>query len=404
MTTASVEMPEYAGMLFDPPLGEQVRTRGFYGGRGGGKSWTVAGALLIHGVQHPLRVLCAREFMASIRESVHHLLADQIVTLGLQSSYNVGQYTITGSNGTEFIFHGLRRNIGEIKSTEGIQICWVEEAEAVSRDSWTKLIPTIRTAPAEIWLTFNPDQPDGETYQRFVVNTPRDALIRKVGWEDNPWFPESLRLDKDADYATDPELAAHVWGGEPWARSNAAVMIGKWVVDEFTPEADWEGPYFGIDWGFSNDPTAMTKAWVHKGDLYIEAEAGGRQWDNDRTAAAMKAFSAPHDAGFFADNARPETINEMRLRGVRCLPAPKWSGSVLDGINHLRSYGRVVIHPRCKEIHQEARLWRHKVDKSTGEPLRDLVDGNDHYFDSLRYGLASRIKQRTARTVRVAYA
>ncbi len=392
MTTLSVPTPAAFGYLFDPPLGA-LRYRGAYGGRGSAKSWQFARALLVHGVAQPLRILCAREYQASIRDSVHRVLADQIELLGLGNLYTIQESAILGSNGTEFLFKGLRRDIAQIKSTEGIDIAWVEEAEAVSDHSWRVLIPTIRKPGSEIWVSFNPALESDATYQRFVVKPPERSMIRAVSYRDNPYFPAVLREEADALLRADPEAFAHVWGGKPWARSDAQVLAGKWRVAEFTPGEGWQGPYFGADWGFAHDPTTLVRLWTHDGRLYLEHEAGGVQLDTDAT---VRAFDEVPDARRYvirADSARPETIAEMKKRGFRTEAAPKWSGSVQDGIQHLRSYTDIVIHPRCKRAIEEARLWRYKTDPRTEEVLPHLVAGNDHIWDAVRYALAPLIKK-----------
>lgn len=392
MTTLSVPTPAAFGFLFDPPLGA-YRYRGAYGGRGSAKSWQFARALLVHGVAQPLRILCAREYQASIRDSVHRVLADQIELLGLGNLYTIQESAILGSNGTEFLFKGLRRDIAQIKSTEGIDIAWVEEAEAVSDHSWRVLIPTIRKPGSEIWVSFNPALESDATYQRFVVKPPERSMIRAVSYRDNPYFPAVLREEANALLRADPEAFAHVWGGKPWARSDAQVLAGKWRVAEFTPGEGWQGPYFGADWGFAHDPTTLVRLWTHDGRLYLEHEAGGVQLDTDAT---VRAFDEVPDARRYvirADSARPETIAEMKKRGFRTEAAPKWSGSVQDGIQHLRSYTDIVIHPRCKRAIEEARLWRYKTDPRTEEVLPHLVAGNDHIWDAVRYALAPLIKK-----------
>lgn len=161
----TLDIPAEFGFLFDPPLGS-VRYRVAHGGRGGAKSWSFARALLIHGIERKLRILCAREFQMSIRESVHHLLETQIDALELAPYYRIEKARIEGVTGTEFIFHGLHRDPHKIKSLEGVDLCWVEEAQAVTEDSWRLLTPTIRTDGSEIWVTFNPGAPDDPTYKR----------------------------------------------------------------------------------------------------------------------------------------------------------------------------------------------------------------------------------------------
>ena len=392
MTALHVPTPKAFGFLYTPTIGG-VRYRVAFGGRGSAKSWQFARALLVHGLSQPLRILCAREYQASIRDSVHRVLADQVTRLELDNFYTVQESAILGANGTEFLFKGLRRDIAQIKSTEGIDLCWVEEAEAVSDASWRTLIPTIRKNGSEIWVTFNPALESDATYQRFIVNPPERSVIRKVSYTDNPWFPEVLKLEADALLKADPEAHAHVWGGQAWSRSDAQVLSGKWRVMDFEPSANWQGPYFGADWGFARDATALVKCYTYDNTLYIAEEAGGIQLDSDDTARAFDTVSDSRKYVIRADSARPETIAEMKKRGFRTEAAPKWSGSVQDGIQHLRSYQSIVIHPRCKRAIEEARLWRYKTDARTDEVLPHLVPGNDHVWDAVRYALSPLIKK-----------
>lgn len=202
------EFPEALAFLF-----ERARYKVAYGGRGSGKSWGFARALLVEAAQSPQRVLCTREFQISLVDSVHKLLADQIDSMGLSDFYEVQQTTIRGRNGSEFLFAGLRHNVSKIKSFEGCSRVWVEEAQSVSKLSWDTLIPTIRKPGSEIWITFNPELESDITYQRFVVHAPSNAIVRKVNWSENPWFPEELRIEKDALLERDPVAHATVWEG-----------------------------------------------------------------------------------------------------------------------------------------------------------------------------------------------
>ena len=392
MSELNLETPYAFGFLFDPPLGG-TRYRVAYGGRGSAKSWQYARALLVHGLSHKLRILCAREYQASIKDSVHRVLADQITRLGLEGSYTVQESSIVGKNGTEFLFKGLKRDISQIKSTEGIDICWIEEAEAVSDHSWKTLIPTIRKDNSEIWVTFNPALESDPTYQLFVAKTTDRAIVRYVTYDDNPWFPDVLRAEADELYLNDPEAHAHVWRGKPWARSDAQVLAGKWQVMNFEPTDQWHGPYFGADWGFAKDPTSLIKCWVHDNTLYIEWEISGAQMDFDATERAFDRIPDSRKYVIRSDSARPETIAEMKKRGFRTESAPKWSGSIEDGITHLRSYAAIVIHPRCPRTIEEARLWRYKTDPRTEDVLPILKDGNDHCMDALRYALSPLIRK-----------
>lgn len=256
---------------------QKYRYKVAYGGRGGGRSWTFAQMLLIIGAQKPLRVLCAREMQKSIKDSVHRVLADQIDRLGLTSKYHVTHNEIKGTNGTLFIFTGLKHNITNVKSIEGVDICWVEEAEKVSQESWDVLIPTIRKEGSEIWISFNPNLEDDPTYQKFILNTPPNTLLISCGWEDNPFFPEVLKAEKDHMYATDPERARHVWGGECLSATDAQILKDKWIVEHFEVEPHFQGPYLGADWGFSQDPTVLMEVYVDEinNNLLIRHETWG---------------------------------------------------------------------------------------------------------------------------------
>jgi phage terminase large subunit len=204
-----VEFPSKLAFL----LSEKHRYKIIYGGRGGAKSWGAARALIIKAAQSPVRVLCAREIQNSIRDSVHKLLSDQIQSMGLSAHFDIQRDTIKGINGSEFLFKGLRMNVQEIKSTEGIDICWVEEAQTVSKASWDVLIPTIRKDGSEIWISFNPELDTDVTYKRFVLNPPSNAKVVKVNWQDNPWFPKELVAEKDDLKLRDPDAYLTVWEG-----------------------------------------------------------------------------------------------------------------------------------------------------------------------------------------------
>ena len=210
MSKLSVEIPipEKFQILLQPK-----RYKIFYGGRGGARSWSCARAILILGMQKSLRILCAREFQNSIKDSVYQLLVDQIRQLGLEKIYTIQSTCILGINGTTIHFEGLKRNTINLKSYEGADICWVEEAQTVSKSSWDILIPTIRKKGSEIWITFNPELEEDETYQRFVLSPPKNSIVLKTKWNDNPWFPSVLKQEmeemKNRDYAS----YLNVWEG-----------------------------------------------------------------------------------------------------------------------------------------------------------------------------------------------
>ena len=261
------------------------------GGRGSGKSWTVADLLVLMAYQRPLRVLCARELQLSIQESVHRLIADCIERRGLQAHFLVEKATIYGNNGSQFIFAGIKNNPTKIKSMEGIDVCWVEEAESVTAESWNILIPTIRKPGSEIWVTFNPGNILDDTYKRFVVNPPADSYVATVNWHHNPWFPEVLRKEKDEMYANDPEMARHIWGGEPVADSALAVIKPMWVSAAVDAHIKLgiaaEGGKIG---GFDvADEGKDANAWIWRHGVIV---SDIKEWkDQDPNSAAAQVFN-----------------------------------------------------------------------------------------------------------------
>jgi phage terminase large subunit len=205
-------------------LNQPARYKVAYGGRGGMKSYAYADALLIVGTQKATRILCARENMNSIAESVHHLLETRIQALGLRDHYSVEKSRIMGANGTEIIFAGLRHNVSNIKSLEAVDIVWVEEADAVSHDSWQTLIPTIRKDGSEIWITFNPKLATDDTYKRFVLESPPGAIVVKTTYTENIWLPEVLRVEAEYMREHDPAGYRHVWLGECISEIEGAIF------------------------------------------------------------------------------------------------------------------------------------------------------------------------------------
>lgn len=367
-----------------------------HGGRGSAKSWAVADSLLIRASQEKIRIMCAREYQNSIAESVHHLLESRIDALGLSAFFKVQRDLIASTTGSEMFFVGLHNNVKNLKSTEAVDICWVEEAESVTEESWTTLLPTIRKRGSEVWVTFNPDNEDDPTSQRWIIKPPPEAIVVQVNWMDNPFFYEgTLAMQKDHAYRTDPESAAHIWGGEFRTKSDAQVFKGKYSIQTFEPDPKtWGVPRYGLDYGFSRDPVAATKSWVFERKLYIEQEAGGIGIDIDRLPALLDTVSGLKRSVCWADSANPATTSYLNNHGYPLVfPAKKWSGSIEDGILFMRSFDEIVVHPRCHETLNEFRLYRYKVDRLSGKVLTDIVDANNHYIDSLRYGLSSDIQQ-----------
>lgn len=366
-----------------------------WGGRGSAKSWSIAEALIRKAAVEGVRVLCAREFQTSIKDSSHKLLKDTIKRLGMGAWFNVTDTTITSRAGAEFIFRGLYNNEHGLRSVEGIDICWVEEAQTVSSASWRSLIPTIRGDNSEVWVSFNLINEEDATYQRFVVKPPTGAIVIKVNYDSNPFFSGRQRQDMEDDKANDYHLYEHIWLGMPLKVSNAIVYSGKYTVREFEDDL-WtkaERLLFGMDFGFAQDPAALIRMFVLNQRLYIEYEAYGTGVENDELEEFCDSVPGARDWPIKADNSRPETISHIRRRGFNMQAAEKWDGCVKDGISHIRGYKQIIIHPRCVNTAREARLYRHKVDKNQvddhGNPqvLPLLVDKDNHTWDAIRYGL-----------------
>jgi len=209
-------------------LYEPHRYKVFYGGRGACKSWEFARAMLVQGAVKRELSICAREFQTSIEDSVHRLLSEQIQLLGMESFYTVQQQIIKGKNGTEFVFKGLKNNINNIKSFEGADRVWVEEAQNVSERSWDVLIPTIRKEGSEIWISFNPEDELDPTYQRFVVNKPEGTYLRKINYDENPWFGAPLDLEMEECKRTNFNKYLHIWEGECNTDYEDSIIQPEW--------------------------------------------------------------------------------------------------------------------------------------------------------------------------------
>lgn len=391
---AKAEFPQKLSILFDP-----ARYKVLYGGRGGAKSWGVARALLIIGARQTTRILCAREFQTSIKDSVHKLLSDQIFSMGLEDFYEITQTAIRGKNGTEFSFAGLKNNVANIKSYEGCDICWVEEAQTTSKMSWNVLIPTIRKEGSEIWITFNPELETDETYKRFVVNPPENSIVQRVNWSDNPWFPETLRLEKDALYARDREAYNTIWEGVCRQTVDGAIFAKE------MQQAEFEGritrvPYdsikpvlavFDIGWA---DATAVWFIQFIGMETRLIRYYETTQTTMSQILAKMQTFGyvydilyLPHDAQNKTLAANGRSIEEIvRAAGfnVRIIDRTP----ITDSINAARTIFPKCYFDRenCHEGLQCLRHYRYDVNPDTGTfSQKPLHNNYSHGADAFRY-------------------
>lgn len=379
---SNIEIPKAFKELFDPH-----RFKVYYGGRGGAKSASFARTLLIKAMQRPHRIMCGREVQLSIKDSVKRVLDDIIAEYNLEYFFTSTRQEITGLNGSLFIFTGLKDNVQKIKSMEGIDICWVEEADGVSQASLDILIPTIRREGSELWFSYNPRDINAPVHQMFVENKRDNALVKKVNYDANPWFPDVLKQEMEWDKSHDPGKYQHIWLGEPVKYTEALVFHGKWSIDTFNAPQDTVF-YYGADWGFSQDPTALIRLYEDHDNrkLFIDYEAGGVGVEIDDTPELFDQVPGSRKWFITADSARPETISYMNRQGFRILPAKKGKGSVEEGIKFLKSY-EIIIHSRCKRVIYEFGNYSYKTDPRTGDILPVLEDKHNHFVDCARYAL-----------------
>lgn len=376
MTTDDVQVIQIPPAFGD--FGEYKRYRFFYGGRGGAKSWTIARVIICLAATQKLRILCCREFQNSIADSAKKLIADQIEAMGLPAFFKIQESSITSTAGSEILFKGMARNEQSIKSTEGIDICWVEEAQTISETSIELLIPTIRKSGSQLWFSFNPENDFDPIYKYMEsLRSDPDALICKINWSDNPWFPKELEGERTRMLNTDPELYYHIWEGECRTISDALIFKDKFSVEEFETPATARF-FHGADWGFSVDPTALVRCYMQDECLYIDREEYATGVELDEMKEFFNRIPTVKNWPIKADGSRPETISFMDRQGFNISAAQKWPGSVEDGITYLRGFKKIIIHPRCKNTAEEFRRYSYKVDRKNKDILPVPLDAFNH--------------------------
>ncbi|HDR1307231.1 TPA: phage terminase large subunit, partial [Pasteurella multocida] len=346
-------------------------------------------------------ILCGREFMNSLEDSSLEEIKQAIRSEPfLEAFFEIGEkFVRTKCGRISYVFTGLRHNLDSIKSKARILLAWVDEAESVSEIAWQKLLPTVRESNSEVWVTWNPEKKGSATDLRFRQSIPENAMIVEMNYTDNPWFPDVLEQERLNDKKRlDDATYRWIWEGAYLEASEAQIFKGKYEELEFKPNQDFNGPYFGLDFGFAKDPTAVVKCWVFDNNLYIEYEAGKTGLELDHTADFVKERVPDIERHILrADSARPESISYLKRNGIpRIEEVKKWSGSVEDGIEHIKSYRKVYIHPRCKETLREFRLYSYKTDRLTGDVLPTVLDEHNHYIDAIRYALNPLIQSKNA--------
>ena len=394
MSSRKLEVPN--ALL--PLLQQQSRYKIVHGGRGSGKSWTVARLLVLLAATKPVRVLCARETQKSIQESVHRLLKDQIETLGLSDKFDIQETRILGVNGSDFSFAGIRQQgIANLKSFEGTDIVWVEEAQVVSKRSWDVLIPTIRKPGSEIWITFNPELDSDETYSRFVTDPPTGALVIACNWSDNPWFPAELEAERLDWLKRDPVGYETVWNGRCRPAVEGAIYAQE--IDAVVRESRIRNvPYdpmlkvhtvWDLGW---NDSMSVICVQRSASEIRIidYIEDSHRTLDSYVMQLKDKRWNwgtdfIPHDGRSkdFKSGKSTEEIMQALGRTVQVLGRD----NVEEGIRAAR-----MLFPRTyfdkdktKTLINSLKRYRRQVNQQTNEPGGPLHDEHSHAADAFRY-------------------
>lgn len=387
------EFPEKLDFLFQPARYKVAR-----GGRGSGKSWGFARALVLLGVQQVERILCCRELQKSIKQSVHQLLKDQIAILGLGHFYEVLESEIRGRNGTRFFFSGLSDQTADsIKSWEGCTKVWMEEGQATTDRSWDILLPTIRTNNSEIWITFNPELESDATYRRFVAKPPPDCVSVLMNWRDNPWFPDVLEKERQTCMTRDPEGYKNIWDGECKPAVTGAIYYNE-AAGAIAGNRICNVPYdpllkvhVVVDLGW-NDAMAISLVQKQSSELRVIEYIEDSHQTLDYYSALLKdkklnwgKLFLPHD-GRNKDFKTGKSAEEiMTALGWDVAITP--SMSVEDGIRLTRmAFGRIYFNqPKTERLIECVKRYRRVINQATNEAGAPMHDEFSHGADNLRY-------------------
>ncbi|MGI4814369.1 MAG: PBSX family phage terminase large subunit [Janthinobacterium lividum] len=372
------------------PLLVPSRYKGAHGGRGSGKSHFFGEMLVEKAILEPgLRAVCIREIQKSLEQSVKRLIEDKIAALGVGAQFEILDKEIRTPGDGLIIFMGMQSHTAEsIKSLEGYDVAWVEEAQSLSKHSLRLLRPTMRKAGSELWFTWNPDSADDPVDQ--LLRSPdhvSDKIVVEANWSDNPWFPAELEQERTDDRRSNPDEYDHIWEGGYHTISEAVIFRHRVTEAEFETPPDSRF-YFGADWGFAKDPSVLIRCFIDDDILYIDHEAFGAGVEMDDLPTLFRSIPGSEDWPIKADNSRPETISYMAKRhDFKITAADKWPGSVEDGVSRLKAFRGIRVHPRCPNIAKEFRMYSYKLDRLTGDILPVIVDDWNHGIDALRYAL-----------------
>jgi len=384
------------GQKFIDTLFADARHKALHGGRGSAKSWSVATYLPIRASQSRKRIICARQFQNSIRDSSKELIEKRVHALGMANQFTItDRYIIHDGTKSQFIFVGLERNIESIRSLEGADIVWIEEARTISARSMEVLLPTVRQANSELIWTWNPEKPTDPVDRYFREGKPPPrSIVTKVSFRDNPFFettemPNEMAVLRDGNHAR----YMHVWEGEYDVSYETKVFTNVRVGRPDVP-ADMP-PHYGMDFGFGSDPSFVVKVFYFPENkiIYIANEATGRV-TMDQLPHMVRAVTRQDGDTVKCDSSQPGTIEFLQSRGINAQSAKKGPGSVKSGILWLQGH-EIVIDPNCEHMREEANLYSWMTDKLTNQALSTPVDAHNHGWDAVRYATED-IAQNTA--------
>ncbi len=367
------------------PLLYSSRYKGIHGGRGSGKSHFFAELLIERAIMSKTDAVCVREVQRSLSQSVKKLLEYKIEALGVGHLFEVQGSKIICPHGGLIIFQGLQNHTADsIKSLEGYDIAWVEEAQSLSQRSLDMLRPTIRKENSELWFSWNPSlETDPIDVLLRNESPPKNSIVIEANYTDNPWFPDVLREEMEYDQRRDPDKYAHVWLGQ-YQQNSESRVFKNWSIEEF--EAPLGSTFrLGADWGFAIDPSVLVRCYLEGRRLYIDYEAYMVGCEIDQLPDLFDRVPDSRDWFITADSARPETISYMQRHGYpKINSAIKGAKSVEEGIEFLKSFD-IIVHPRCVHAIDELTLYSYKTDPLTGLVLPILADKDNHVLDAIRY-------------------
>lgn len=378
-----------------------------YGGRGGAKTHVACKYLLIQGMLSHKTILITREYQSSIKDSTYSELKNMIYQNNLTDYYEIKHDTIVGKKSyncnTKFIFKGLARDINTIKSTADIDICFVEEAETIKAYDWDVLIPTVRKANSQIIIAFNPIEEQSDTYQRFVINKPPHSLVIEINYLDNPFLSDTALAEIEYMKEKNYSKYEHIYLGKPISMTEDVVFKEYFKIDnlnithnkrDFLYNDKKIYPLYGLDFGFSVDPTAIIEVFLLDNDIiYINREIYEHKLLITKYAELIKQkMPESINKQFYCDNARPDSIAQLNHDGLNCEGATKSKGSIEAGIEYLKGK-QIIVNPDCKNMIYELYNYKYKIDRTTSQITTDIIDANNHLIDALRYALYKQISE-----------